>query len=130
MFDFEQFLENTVQRMDACFLWSQKKKTHLIFHLFHVFLLATKEPAFFPATRHSSSTCVPGFSQTQAPDPSPRLVLPYTHGFVSATCHLGCSPFTGQTLCEPYYCNLSFFETLICCTKEDNSVEGVDSKGM
>lgn len=63
-------------------------------------------PAFFPATYHCSSTRIPGYSQTQAPDPSPCQEPPHIGVLVYAICHRGCPPFTIEILCKPHYCNL------------------------
>lgn len=53
MFDSEQFLQNSIQRMAPHFLWS---KISQALHLsFHIFLLATGEPVFFPVKCHCSS---------------------------------------------------------------------------
>lgn len=53
-----------------------------------------------------------------------------THGFVCTICHLGCSPFTSQSYVNPTIVIFSFFKTLMCCTKEDNSGKGVDRGGQ
>lgn len=57
-------------------------------------------------------------NQTQAPDPSPCLVLPPICVFVYAMCHLECSPFAIEILCKPHYCNVFILQDSLLLSRK------------
>lgn len=113
------------------FLWS---KISQALHLsFHIFLLATEEPVFFPAKCHCSSLVLLGTVRlrpmTLDPRPGPCLVLSYMHVFIYVIRHLGCSTFITEILCKAHYCHLCILQESLCSQKKkkkDNSMKGVD----
>lgn len=101
--------------MGPHFLWIKK---HQILHLSHVFLLAIEETAFFPATCHCSSTCIPRYSQTQALSPRCTWCFP-THKLL----FMLFAPWDVYLLLVKSYVNptiviILLFKTLFCSPKK------------